>query len=701
MNEAQYYSSIHEFYEKSEKEILGQIFSEEQYDATTKTREAWTAEIRILKSSLQKFKDDEHAFVFFEYTIPRVDGRIDCGLIIHGCLFVIEFKTGEQKDGDLSTYHNQLLQYAVDLKNFHFESYDFPLIPVLLIESSKRNTRTLSFYDENAKFYNIATINENGLAYIIDAALSENSNAKVIDPIQWLHSPYCPTSDIVEAARQLYDHHTVADIRRSDAKGENLVRTTDKIMSLIHQAKKNHEKYLCMITGVPGAGKTLIGLSVATEYKNEEHLNHSVYLSGNHPLVTVLQEALAVDAWNKKKKELDEVLSKISDSKERKQYKKDHKVLKTDSESEVKQFIQMIYLWRREYLKGIKVEGRGKDAHIIKDDDYYNGKGESFIPYDHVAVFDEAQRTWNASALVKDVKKKFGGDYFPMWSEARFLISCMDRHPDWGVIVCLIGNGQDINHDEAGIADWIESIKHFPNWKVYAPVNFIKDVDCSKIAHQLVEENDLHLKANLRSIRAENVSAFVDALLLPEAEAAGAILKEIDHYPIVLTRDFDTAKTWLKNHAHKGDRYGVIASSKAQRLRPLAIDVSHSKELNVKQWFLGNHKNVHSSYYMEDIATEFQIQGLEIDWACVAWDGDFLYQDNHWVHRRFITSGWQNINKDYLQNYQTNAYRVLLTRARRGMIIFVPEGDRDDATRKKEYYDGTYEYLRSIGIPEI
>ena len=265
----------------------------------------------------------------------------------------------------------------------------------------------------------------------------------------------------------------------------------------------------------------------------------------------------------------------------------------------------------------------------------------------------------------------------------------------------MIGEGQDINHGEAGIADWIESIEHFPQWKVYAPTFFQKEVDCSKVAKQIISDDNLHLSVNLRSIRAENVSKFVDMLLMPNAKGAAEILQKIDRYPIVLTRDLEKAKHWVKAHAHANERYGLIASSKAQRLRPLAIDVSHSQTMNVETWFLGERDNVHSSYYMEDIATEFQIQGLEIDWALVAWDGDLLYKDGDWQHRQFKTSGWNRINKPILQQYQTNAYRVLLTRARRGMVIFVPEGDLEDQTRNKDSYDNTFNYLKSIGIPTL
>ena len=320
MKAAQYDSSIRKFLSTSDEEILGSIFSNEQYDATAKTRSAWVSEIATLKSSLGQFAGDGNAWIFFEYTIPRVDGRIDCGLIIRGILFVLEFKTGDSSDEVLTSYVDQVMQYATDLKNFHFESYDIPVVPAVLIDSLPSFSFRLRLKDVNARLYEPVAIRSGSLRSLVDRALQEVPGQNDIDPEQWLRSPYCPTASIVEAARELFGGHTVADIKRSDARGESLVRTTERIMGLIHQARDRHEKYLCMITGVPGAGKTLVGLSVATEYKNEEKQNRSVYLSGNHPLVAVLQEALARDAYSREKQRLEAGLSAISDKNARRLY---------------------------------------------------------------------------------------------------------------------------------------------------------------------------------------------------------------------------------------------------------------------------------------------------------------------------------------------------------------------------------------------
>lgn len=705
MGAAQYSGQIVAFLKESEDAILGKVFHRENFDSNTRTRDAWIAEIQILKDQLQLIHFTSGS-IFFEYTIPRVGGRIDCGLIIDGILYIIEFKTGDSNEV-LGQYKEQLSQYVTDLKKFHFESYNTPLVPILLIENLPRNTIRRTLNEKDKTLFEMSIINKHGLSRVIDETRSIHRKSKNVDLETWIRSPYCPTTDIVEAARKLFAGQTVDDIKRSDSEGENLVRTTNRIMEIIHNSKKKREKALCMITGVPGAGKTLIGLSVATQYKNEEKsdgidTNKSVYLSGNHPLVTVLQEALTRDAVERKKAHLEEKLELISDPTERKAYKRANKVTKESVKSEVKKFIQMIYLWRKEYLQGIIVKNpKSPDAAIIKNEDWYKGEIDHFLPYDHVTIFDEAQRTWNAKEHSDFVRKKSDVPDFPDWSEARFLLSCMDRHQDWAVVVCLIGNGQDINHGEAGIGDWIESVSHFRDWQVYAPTGFQKEIDCTYIKN-LHSEQDLHLSVNLRSLRAEKVSEFVDQLLMPDAISAKKTLSQInEQYEIRITRDFAKAKKWLKSKAKEDERYGVIASSKAQRLKPLAIDISHSQTMNVNAWFLNSRKDVHSSYYMEDIATEFQVQGLEIDWACVAWDGDLIYDNGVWDHRQFKVNGWQKINKDYLQKYHINAYRVILTRARRGMIICIPEGDLEDPTRNPEVYDSTYNYLRSIGIQTI
>jgi hypothetical protein len=293
-------------------------------------------------------------------------------------------------------------------------------------------------------------------------------------------------------------------------------------------------------------------------------------------------------------------------------------------------------------------------------------------------------------------------------SEPHSLIEYMNRHKDWATIVCLVGGGQEINTGEAGIGEWIRAVNEaFPNWKVYLSKHLTDKEYAEGNVAELIAKNKnaqqvdkLHLSVSMRSFRAENLSNFVHHLLDRNIEQARELYIEFkDKYPLILTRDLDIAKRWLKNKARGSERYGIVVSSQAYRLKPLAIDVRLQPD--VEHWFLADKMDVRSSLFLEDAATEFDIQGLELDWTCLVWDGDFRYTPNGWDHNAFKGSRWNKIRSKESQSYQINAYRVLMTRARQGMIICVPEGNPNDHTRLPEFYDGTYNYLKTIGIEEL
>lgn len=462
----------------------------------------------------------------------------------------------------------------------------------------------------------------------------------------------------------MYKNHSVKDITRSDADAVNLTTTTKSVSEIIERAQIEKKKIICFVTGVPGAGKTLVGLDIATKHLDKEKDTHSIFLSGNGPLVAILQEALTRDTVTRQK----EVGNKITKSK---------------AKEGVKAFIQIIHHYR--------------DAYLV----------DPTAPFDHVAIFDEAQRAWDKEQTVNFMKRKKNQPDFA-YSEPEYLISCLDRHQDWAVIVCLVGGGQEINTGEAGISEWLYAIKNsFPEWEVHISPNLtdseynafdaIKEIENDCIT---VYNSDLHLSVSMRSYRAENVSLFIKQLLDLDTEAAIETLKHIsDKYPIVITRDVETAKKWLKEKARGTERYGIVVSSQAYRLKPMAIDVR--VETDPVHWFLGEKNDVRSSYYLEDVATEFQVQGLELDWACVTWDGDFRYSKDEWKTYSFVGNKWQNIKKEERKLYLKNAYRVLLTRARQGMVIVVPEGNIEDHTRQPEFYNSTYEYFKEIGLKEI
>jgi len=460
----------------------------------------------------------------------------------------------------------------------------------------------------------------------------------------------------------LYSNHNVEDILNNDA--ENLSLTTGTVLDIINYSKANNEKSICFVTGVPGAGKTLVGLDIAVKQRGNDETKKSVYLSGNGPLVNVLREALTRDKLSQLKKAGEKVNKSV--------------VLST-----VKKFIQNVHHYRDEYI-------------IDKS-----------APYDHIAIFDEAQRAWNVeqtSVFMKVKKKQEGFNQ----SEPEFLISCLNRHTDWAVVICLVGGGQEINKGEAGISEWINSInRSFPDWKVYISNELTDSEYAAGQALELLEKHnniikkkDLHLSVSMRSFRAENLSALVKNIIdinIVEAQKNYEILK--DKYPIVITRDLTKAKKWLKTMARGTERYGIVASSQAYRLKPLGIDVR--VQINPILWFLNGKDDVRSSYYLEDVATEFDIQGLELDWTCVTWNGDLRMTKSGWDFNSFVGSKWQKINKEERKQYLKNAYRVLLTRARQGMVIVIPAGDEEDPTRNPKYYNGIYNYFKEIGIKEI
>jgi DUF2075 family protein len=618
---------------------------------------AWEHQIKILKEVLQKHEGT----VFFEFSIPRMGKRVDCLLIIKNIVFVIEFKVGEKEFTNQNI--EQVWDYALDLKNFHKPSHCLLLVPVLVATQAKKcQVEIISSSHNDNLVYPLKT-NAINLGKTIENVLSFYQSEYRISAEEYVNGSYSPTPTIIEAAIKLYNKHNVDEITRNDADATNLNITTKYISETIEYAKRGKKKIICFVTGVPGAGKTLVGLKVATEHLDNKTGSTSVFLSGNKPLVDILQEALARDKI---------VQEKLIGN----------KLTKKQARESVKAFIQIIHHYRDEYLRDTKA------------------------PYDHVAIFDEAQRAWNKEQTVKFMQRKKGIANF-QYSEPEFLISCLDRHPDWCVVVCLVGGGQEINTGEAGISEWLAAIKNqFPFWETRISPNLFdteyaaqESIDELKINSKVIFNNDLHLAVSMRSFRSELLSKFIKEILDIDTNAKKTLKQINDKYPIVLTRDLDKAKSWLKTKARGSERYGIVVSSQAYRLKPLAIDVK--TPINHVNWFLDGKDDIRSSYFLEDVATEFQVQGLELDWACVTWDGDLRYSNNGWKTYSFIGNKWQNIHKAVRKKYLINAYRVLLTRARQGMVIVVPEGNIEDHTRQPEYYDSTFNYLKSIGIAVI
>ena len=650
-----YKDTIQSFLQKSTEEIIGTITLSNQFDSNVLQNKSWEQQIPILRNSLK----GHQGTIFFEFSIPRMGKRVDCIVIIDDIVLVIEFKVGEHK---FHTYQiEQVWDYALDLKNFHKPCHSALLAPILVATEAKKSYLEIFTTSHNDNLLFPIKTRKEDLELVINNIVTFYKSSFPISGEDFAKGSYSPTPTIVEAAVSLYNNHSVEEITRNDAGAINLSVTTAAISEIIDLAKAHHHKIICFVTGVPGAGKTLVGLKVATQHLDKEKGNTSVYLSGNAPLVAILQEALTRD---KVKRE-----SEVG-----------HRLTKKEAKQAVKSFIQIIHHYR--------------DAYLVNPE----------APYDHVAIFDEAQRAWNKEQTVKFMRQKKNQPDFN-FSEPEFLISCLDRHPDWAVIVCLVGGGQEINTGEAGISEWLNAIENtFSDWKVFISPNL---TDTEYAATQTIKKlqskctvnfnSNLHLGVSMRSFRSENLSMFVKHILdLKLKDAQDTLERILDKYPIVLTRDLSQAKKWLKEKARGSERYGMVVSSQAQRLKPFAIDVK--SPISPVNWFLDGKDDVRSSFYLEDVATEFHVQGLELDWSCVTWDGDLRFSMNEWKTFSFKGNKWQNIKNLERKKYLINAYRVLLTRARQGMVIVVPEGNEEDHTRKSEYYDSTFNYLKSVGI---
>jgi hypothetical protein len=656
MKRSYYQNTVDKFLAEDVNSIFGQLAKNHQHDLEDQQKNAWFKQVEFLKSWL----NDIDGNIYFEFSIPRMGKRVDNILISKNFIFVIEFKVGDTHYTKDAQY--QTIDYCLDLLNFHEGSHDKTIIPILVATKANNVANDIP---SSIRLDTCVLCNADNFENTLKNILASQTATQQINIADWENSTYKPTPTIIEAAQALYKGHNVQEISRSDSGAINLSRTAKAINNIIENAKTKKLKSICFLTGVPGAGKTLAGLNIANERLKADESEHSVFLSGNGPLVDVLREALTRDS--------------VETAKEY-----GEKLKKADAEREAKAFIQNIHHFRDDNLKTEKA------------------------PIEKVVVFDEAQRAWQKEQVSKFMKTKKGIDDFEM-SEPEYLISVMNRHEDWCTIVCLIGGGQEINTGEAGVSEWIESLKQkYTDWNVYYSDKILSEKTTYLNNEDLLnwlqskgnKETDLHLAVSVRSFRSEKIALFVQHVLENEPEKANYVFNSIkNNYPIFLTRNLNTAKNWLKKNAKGTERIGVVASSGGRRLRADGIDVKN--EIEPANWFLNGKDDVRSSYYLEEVATEFDIQGLEIDFTCVAWDINLYHDNSVWNFQSFKGSKWQNINQDAAKNYLLNSYRVLLTRARQGMIIFVPEVDNTDLTRPKDYYDKTFEYFKECGLTII
>lgn len=659
-----YANTVAEFINDNNERIIGSLTTQAglagfHQHLHTQTR-SWNEEINILKLALanavaQNAEAKKFA-ILLEYPIARREKRIDVVLLVKDVIIVIEFKVGQVDY--LSLDKEQLMDYCLDLRDFHFESRNRNIIPILLATNASNDVNASLKFDNSIA--NIQVANADNFTTVLRNVSSVCTDENVIDYTQWNNSAYYPTPTIIEAAQTLYSGKSVVEISRSHARIKNLTRTSNAVIEAINEAKKNNEKIICFITGVPGAGKTLAGLNIA-HHKAFQNKDESIatFLSGNGPLIKVLREALARDAHKKIKR---------NDASARKK--------------ETDRIISFI-----------------ENVHRFLDHYFFD---KERVPNNKIVIFDEAQRAWNAEHSMRKFQRNF--------SEAEMMFEIMNRHEGWAVVVALVGGGQEINTGEAGLPEWGKVLhQKFNNWKVYVSPQLktgnhstgnLTLFEQEPLNMAVIENKDLHLEVSIRSYKAEKLSNWVNLVLTNQTAIAKELHdNELKKYPICLTRDLDKARKWLKSQCKGSRRMGLVASSGARRLRPYGLDVK--VPLEESEWFLNDRSDVRSSYYLETPATEFGVQGLELDWTCVCWDADLRRKGKDWDFTAFRGTKWQKINGSAAQNFALNKYRVLLTRAREGMIIFVPPGDIEDPTRSPELYNPIADYLISCGVRQL
>ncbi len=609
---------------------------EDHYTARANQLPVWRDTVKTLRAATCNMPG--HWRLLLEYPLLRLGRRLDAVLICDNVIIVMEFKTNEFNN----IGRKQAEDYALDLRDFHAGSRGHPIVPILVASGKSPGPPAWPLLwnnYENNLFEASGESLPNLLAEII-SRIEHNG----IDIDGWEQAAYRPVPTIIESARMLYRKHGVADIKTARADMTNLTRTTDVILEVIHEAKLNNRYIIVFLTGIPGAGKTLCGLNAVFSAGSD-----ATFLTGTLPMVYVLREALAKDASSGSKRS------------------------KSEADRKTKSNIQSI-------------------TNFLKDN-----RDRTDPPSEHVIVFDEAQRAWDA---------KYGAQKFKLTnSEAAIVLDIMHRHSDFAVIVALVGNGQEINTGEAGLQEWGRALSQRPEWKICGPETVINAVEPRQrlfdIKPQSFSENPyLHLDVPIRQIRSAAAAPWVDAVIRGEPDKAAEIAQATEEgIPFFITRSLAAMRTGLRMRTSGTHRAGLVCSSGAKRLVADGIwpKFDHLDDKAVANWFLKSWPDdIRASNALEIPATEFACQGLELDYVGLCWGGDFIW-NGRLIVRNFAGTKWQYPKKPDAIEFTRNTYRVLMTRARYLTIIWVPEGDIADATREPSLLDNTAAYLMSCG----
>jgi len=669
-----YRNTVSGFLSADQAAILGELNLQSRHAVSSlrlTTVVSWERTVAVLRDALLQVLAQMPAAtswgVLLEYEIPRRDCRIDCVLLAGELVLVLEFKTGVSESP--AAAKRQVEHYAIELRDFHKESRGKMIIPLAVLSESS-TTQPAPATETNDLVKAVRVVADDALANtLIDLADAWQADTKrrQIDIAAWDGSAYAPIPNIVEAAQMLFAHHSVRDIQHAHAETINLTRTTDVLTEAVRRAQRGRRKLVCFVTGVPGAGKTLAGLqAVHSPELMRDGRPAGAFLSGNGPLVKVVTEALALDHHRRTGQTL------------------------AESRRRVRTFIQSVH----SFLKTYRLADQ--------------------LPPEHVVVFDEAQRAWDATKVRKELLRRATADerdqLASVDSEPALMLGIMDRLPDWAVVIALVGGGQEIHDGEAGLAEWGRAVRQlFPHWEIVASPEALAggaSVAGSRLfpddepgTVQIRQERDLHLPVSVRSFRAQAVAEWVNAVVTGQPDEAAQIAARVGDFPIRLTRSLDAARTWLRRNTRGFRRCGLLASSGALRLRAHGLEVSSGFRdgFPFEEWFLAGPDDVRSSNRLEVALTEFECQGLELDWTGVCWGGDFVCGRDGWEFRQFKGSAWQVVQKAATREFIRNKYRVLLTRAREGIVIWIPEGSVDDETRPPQWFDSTARYLERSG----
>jgi len=662
-----YRSSVTEFLAATDGVILARLSTEyakrgftSQYTDQTLT---WERDVRSLRKALAHcVQTDDRAAnwgILLEFSIPRKEARIDAVLLIGGRVVILEAKTGDV----LFHARKQIEEYALLLHYFHRASANQTIVPIIVSPGAAPPEldplRQDEMFPQLAIYWvkKIVTTSWQHLPDLLDL-IARGKNAEQIQAESWDESPYHPVPSIIEAAIALKGGLSIREIAQCEASEHEIGQVQQTIQAYVDRARAKNEHVICFLTGVPGSGKTLVGLSLAHSHENQQNAIH--FMSGNGPLVKVLQHLFTQES---KRKGTNAANARI----------------------EARTLLENVHVFARNYMEDDRRE-----------------------PSNHAIIFDEAQRAWNRAQN----KKKFNRDY----SEPEMLLGIMERHQNWAAVIALVGGGQEINDGEAGLEEWGRALaQRSTHWTVYASPEVLAGGP-STAGHRLFESpsielniktnENLHLRTSNRSLRAENLASWVNHVLDGDATSAAEI-RIAEKFPIFLSRDLNETRAQLRKQAIGPVRYGLVGSSGATRLRAEGLEPSSTFHADYpwEHWYLAPEEDLRSSYRCEVFATEFEIQGLELDWIGLCWGGDFIWDKLRGWQLRKLLSGqnnrWVSIKNADRRNFRRNAYRVLLTRARQGMIIFVPKGSAEDATRSPEEFGSTADFLLGCGITPL